>query len=144
MKSYQSIWIKLQLILQAFKNLGNIYFTKIIPSIMSMTPDEVSYVKTMNEQFMKQSDKIPTTPAQISEPELVTPSMISVAEFTEEVPEEIIEAAADQYGPNNKFQKMLLAAEFYRRNGMTPMYLTDKDHTVVKIICKETHGKLLH
>ncbi len=64
------------------------------------------------------------------------------------IPEHIMEASAEtaiEMGESdNSFSRMLLAAQEFKKAGMTPMFLLDINNMDVVCIAKETWGKKLH
>lgn len=67
-----------------------------------------------------------------------------IAKTLERVPEEQIRNAADHFGPNSVFKKLIDSAEIYRKANMNPIFLSSKSQDFLTVSSEETFRTKLH
>lgn len=70
--------------------------------------------------------------------------MLAQDPLDQEIPIEYAVEAVEQYGQDSPFGQALMACSIWEKLGFTPMILTNKNQTLMKVTCRETYGKLLH
>lgn len=126
------------------KVLSNLY-----QAIKIIMKKDINELRIHGKRYdSKEEDIEPSTPidAPLDLPpiEEAEKTFLNPKNFTTEIAEDKIKEAAGVVGGVNNFTRLLYTGNIFRQEGLEPIYLTNKDETIIRVSAREIWGRPLN